>query len=1059
MSKIKKLLAGKVLFILLAAAGLSYLNTVEDFSLGLDLKGGTQLDYVLDLSDVEEIDRDEIVEGTQEIIRKRVDSLGVAEPQIYISNVGDEYHIIVELAGIDDVEEAKDVVGKTIQLEFKEVNTEPSEDQVAWATIQAQEAYDTLASGVSFEEWTTIETEEWGDQVRTVSEVDISMNEMNPIDAEILANAEVGSLIGPLQGDDGYTFSASGQLQLLQGVSVFQVTNRFSEEETVETTESVSARHILIAYDESDASAKVERTQEEAQNLANELLVRIQNGESLADLAIEFSDDTSAETGGDLGNFERGQMVDAFEEASFNLEIGGISEVIETNYGYHIIEVYDRTEAGTEVGQVDYISYNKISYSTTPPEWKEEAALTGEHFKHADVNYNQAYQPYVSINFTDEGAELFEALTAANIGNPIAIFVGGELISAPTVQTAISGGQAQITGTYTLEEAQILARDLNTGAIPAPIELSGQYTISSSLGAEALNQSMQAGLIGLILLGLFMLVYYRIPGLLANLALVTYSVLMIFLLKFALPIWLALFIGVTVFGILVHLINKNDDSGGEKFISLLLSCIVLFFLIFVLSSPVTLTLAGIAGVILSIGMAVDANVLIFERMKEELRAGHDLHKSIDEGFKRAWDSIRDSNFSSLITCAILFYFGSSIIRGFALNLALGILLSMFSAIMLTRTFLHAAAETKLSKNLWLFGKAKNEKTFKLEIIKNSKIWAGISTLLLTSSIVVIALFGLNFGLDFTGGTMMELAPKTESATEVELTEDIPSLTTETTLEALEDTTEDTTEETNTEAQSDEQNSTFNPQTISDELIELGLELEADFGNPQVVTTDQNSVLIRIKHVSEEEHDAILNKLNSIYGELEEIRFTTVGPTIGETLKQKAIWALAITLFMIVIYIAFAFRKIPKEVSPWRFGLCAIAALVHDVLIVLGVFVILGYTMDVEIDALFITALLTIMGFSVHDTIVVFDRVRENLIFRKNDDNLEISTNRALNQTMARSLNTSISTLITIVALLLLGAESIKMFVLALTVGILAGTYSSIFVASPLLVWWNNRAKK
>ena len=217
--------------------------------------------------------------------------------------------------------------------------------------------------------------------------------------------------------------------------------------------------------------------------------------------------------------------------------------------------------------------------------------------------------------------------------------------------------------------------------------------------------------------------------------------------------------------------------------------------------------------------------------------------------------------------------------------------------------------------------------------------------------------------------------------------------------------------------------------------------------PQIVVTDQDTYLIRLKHLSESEYSSILSDLTNAYGEVEEIRFTTVGPSIGDTLKRKAFIALAITLVMIVIYIAFAFRKIPKEVSPWRFGMCAIAALVHDILIVVGVFALLGHYMGVEVDAFFITALLTIMGFSVHDTIVVFDRVRENLIYRKAGEKLENSTNKALNQTMARSLNTSISTLITIVALLVLGAQSIHWFVFALAIGIVAGTYS-IFVSQP-----------
>ena len=404
-------------------------------------------------------------------------------------------------------------------------------------------------------------------------------------------------------------------------------------------------------------------------------------------------------------------------------------------------------------------------------------------------------------------------------------------------------------------------------------------------------------------------------------------------------------------------------------------------------------------------MAVDANVLIFERMKEELHEGKTLQNSIKDGFARAWDSIRDSNFSSLITCAILFYFGSSIIRGFALNLALGILVSMFSAITLSYSFLQFTAETSLGKFPRLFApKAKKKK--ELNFIGGSKIWASFSGLLLTASIVMIATFGLNLGLDFTGGTLMELQ--------------------------------------------------FDQEVESLEVAKSIEEMELDLGAPLVTKTNEGSILVRTKHLSEENHDSILSNLESEYGEFEELRFTTVGPVIGETLKRKAVLALGITLVMIVLYIAFAFRRIPKSVSPWRFGACAIAALVHDIVIVTGVFALLGHLLGVEIDALFITALLTIMGFSVHDTIVVFDRVRENLRYSKGKDSVEESANSALNQTLARSINTSVSTLLTVLSLYIFGADSIEMFVLALIVGILVGTYSSIFVASPLLVWWSKK---
>jgi SecD/SecF fusion protein len=1004
MNKLQKILAGKVLLILLFAGALGFINAKTDVNLGLDLKGGTQLDYKIDLAKVEEADRTQIIEGVREVIRKRVDSLGVAEPNIYVSNIADEYHVVVELAGISNIEEAKAVVGKTIQLEFKEENEEVSDEQKTIAKEGSSKFYSALLAGGDFEELGTADENANPGRVlwfpQPLQEISKYSEEMQ----KAIEGKSVGTTLAPFEIKDGYTQDSQGNFIALDGYAVVQILERGTSEIEKNTVASASARHILIAYEGSERSTAT-RTKEEAQALAEEVLAKINDGESVEDLASQYSDDAgSKDKGGDLGKFESGVMTPKFEEAAFALEVGATSEIVETDFGFHIIETYAKENAVTTKETVDTYRINKIVYITTPDPWKS-TELTGEHFKHADVMFNQAYQPYVAIEFNDEGAKLFEEITARNIGKQVAIFVGGSLISSPNVQDKISGGSAQISGDFTLEEAQDLARDLNTGAIPAPVVLSGQYNISASLGAEALNQSLIAGLIGVIALCVWMIAYYKLPGLLATLALVVYSLLIQLAIKVALPTGIAVLIGLGIFIYIVHLILRSSDSSGEKFISFLLSCIILFFVTFVLSTKITMTLAGIAGVILSIGMAVDANILIFERMKEELRNGKDLSTAIREGFDRAWDSIRDSNFSSLITCGILFFFGTSIIRGFALNLALGILISMFSAIMLTRTILLFTASTKLSENLWLWGKPKVAKIKHIKFIKLTKPFFAISGTLVLASIILSLVFGLKLGLDFTGGTMLE----------------VKSASTE-----------------------------MSAATINETLGE-------EYGAPHVVSTNEGTFIIRLQHLSEEQHDAVNTKLSEKFEGLEEVRFTTVGPVIGETLKQKALVAILLTSLMIVLYIAFAFRKIPRELSPWRFGIAAIIALIHDVMIVIGVFVVLGKVMGVEVDALFITALLTVMGFSVHDTIVVFDRIRENLRFRKEGETLAETTDTALNQTLARSINTSMSVLITTVALLIFGAESIRMFILALTIGIVVGTYSSIFIASMLVVWWKERA--
>ncbi len=297
--------------------------------------------------------------------------------------------------------------------------------------------------------------------------------------------------------------------------------------------------------------------------------------------------------------------------------------------------------------------------------------------------------------------------------------------------------------------------------------------------------------------------------------------------------------------------------------------------------------------------------------------------------------------------------------------------------------------------------------FKQEIdfIGKRKIALIVSSLLIVVSLASLALNGLKQGIDFTGGTLMEL--KFEEATENQ-----------------------------SQLLGDIINSVV-PNTVS-----------------QITVTDQETYIIHGKDFSSEEYDSVTSAIEEKLGEYEEIRFTTIGPKIGATLKRKAMTALSIALIAIVLYIAYAFRRVPKRVSPWRFGMCAILALVHDVLITLGVFAILGF----EVDAFFITALLTIMGFSVHDTIVVFDRIRENLKTQTRDETFSHIADRSLWQTMSRSINTSVSTLFTLVALYFLGAESLRIFVFALIIGIFVGTYSSIFIASPALTIWQERKR-
>jgi len=1007
--------------------------------LGLDLQGGAELDYKIDLRKVPLEDQASIIEGVKEVINKRVNSLGVSEPMIFVSEIAGESHIVVDLAGVN-VDEAKATIGKTIQLEFKERKDEIDPNEKQEIETKANAALQKITAD-NFEVIGQ-EEEQANPELVTYTEISDFVYEDNINDAieSKLSTMTPGSVYqGTIETSGDHTLGPSGELIEITGLNIIKLNEKETEDKTEYTDKKVNVSHILVAYQGATrADESITRSKEEAETLAGEILAEVEGGADFTEKAKDVNDDTTAkELGGVLITpAGEGTYTEKFEEASLALTEKGELTLVETEFGFHVIQAGSIVGGTEETKTVNKYKYDLIFFSTIPSQW-QDTGLTGEHFVHADVSFNQVYEPYVSIQFNDEGAEMFANITDKNVGKPLAIFVGGELISAPTVRAKIQGGQAIIEGNFTIDEATELARDLNTGAIPAPIVLSGQYTIGAELGADALSKSLWAGLIGLIILAFYMTLYYRLPGLLAVVALSIYAAILLFLIQSALSTILAVLIAVGMFIFLMLRILNSKENSWEKLLTSVLAVFALFFIVYLLANPIVLTLAGVAGVILSIGMAVDANVLIFERIKEEIRDGRPLGSAIDIGFDRAWKSIRDSNFSSLITCAILFYFGSSIIQGFAFNLAAGILVSMFTAITITKSFLHLLVGTRFAKNYFLLGAKPTDKKRKpLNIIGNTKKWFSLSGILVAVAIVSIFSFGLKMGIDFTGGTLMQIKFQEEV-----VQEDLKSA-----LEEIGNELYGTESALAAESTED----------LEEGAVLAPAEDAVDFSTASVIWSDEGYI-IKTKYLSTEVHDQIIEKLKVKFGELEEPRFTTVGPTVGETMKSKAIMALVIALIVIVIYIAFAFRRIPRKVSPWRFGLSAIVALAHDVIIVVGIYAILGNIMNVEIDALFITALLTILGFSVHDTIVVFDRVRENLKDMGREVTFSDVANAALTQTMARSINTSISTLFTLLALLLLGSNSIFFFVLALVLGTIVGTYSSIFVASPVLVWWNNRA--
>jgi protein-export membrane protein SecD len=332
--------------------------------------------------------------------------------------------------------------------------------------------------------------------------------------------------------------------------------------------------------------------------------------------------------------------------------------------------------------------------------------LTGKYLKRASVQFNpNDGSPEVSLEFDSEGSDLFAEITERNIGRPVAIFLDGYPISVPNVNEKITGGKAQISGNFTLEEAKDLVTRLNSGALPVPISLESQKTVEASLGAASIEKSLQAGIIGLILVSIFLMIVYRWPGFLSIISLAVYGLSVLAIFK-ALPVWLAVALIALMIALLFYIFNElKIFTASLAFLFGVFGLLLFFYAL----KPVTLTVAGIAGFILSLGMAVDANVLIFSRIKEEFRNGKSIKLAIDEGFRKAWPSIRDGNFSTILTCLILMYFGTSTIQGFGTTLFIGIIVSLFSAIVVTRVLMIISNGSFLEKRPWLLGLKKNNK--------------------------------------------------------------------------------------------------------------------------------------------------------------------------------------------------------------------------------------------------------------------------------------------------------------------------------------------------------------
>lgn len=589
-----------------------------------------------------------------------------------------------------------------------------------------------------------------------------------------------------------------------------------------------------------------------------------------------------------------------------------------------------------------------------------EVFMTGDMVADAQAaTYNNDMgnkESVVELTLTDEGAAIFADVTAANVGKNLPIVYDEQTISNPVVQQAISGGKAQISGMASFEEAEALASNIRIGSLSLQLSELRSNVVGAQLGSEAISTSLKAGAIGLIIVMLFMIILYFVPGFAAAIALMIYTCLVI-------------------------------------------ATIYLF--------DITLTLPGIAGIILGIGMAVDANVIIFARIREEISSGKTISSAMDIGFKKAMSAIIDGNVTTLIAAAVLGMLGSGTVKGFAYTLAIGIILSLFTALVVTRWVLNALFAVGL-RDAKFYGKAKEFKP--IRFVERRTIFFAISVVVIAVGFVAMGVHGangkaLNYSLDFVGGT---------STT-------IPF----------------------------EKNYTI--EEIDAEMVPLIEEVtgDSDVQTTQVQGTSQ--IIFKTRTLALDEREEINRVFVEKYGVNEdEIQSESISSTISSEMRNDAFKAVIIAVICMLIYIWFRF-------SDARFAVSAIIALGHDVLVVLACYALVR----ISVGGTFIAVMLTIIGYSINDTIVIFDRIRENIKAKRIKDSSDLSAiaNQSLTQTLSRSINTSITTFIMVFMLWLLGVATIRDFALPLMVGLISGSYSSICIATQIWFVFKRRIGK
>jgi SecD/SecF fusion protein len=830
------------LFILLAVVGLIAASAVgiatKETRLGLDLQGGVQLVYQAKPTKQQPTVTADGLERALEIMRDRVDALGVAEPELQRSG---KDQIDVSLPGVKNSERAADQVGTTAQMYF----------------------YD------------------W---------------EPNVLDEDCKTNPE----------------QVNGGQQPVSGL--FSAVKRASKCPP-EIDKNNTTSGLWYAFDK-------------------------KSHEPLND-GIPDEDEQSL----------RDDLASQNETSR--------AQILEVPEGIVVLRAVDDREGNQKRGQLD--------------QWwviKDNPVLGGSDIKNPEQNFENGTggPPIVTMDFSDKGRKAFAQTTRriaqrgadnatinGGLQDPIgashhfAIRLDNELISTPYINfrenpDGIDGSQgAQISGGFTIQSAQDLARLLKIGALPLRLDLISRSQVSATLGRQALDQGLVAGLAGFAIVALFLLVFYRVLGLIAVGALGIYAV---------------------YFFALIKLI------------------------------PITLTLPGIAGLILTIGVAADANIVIFERVKEEIRHGRSISAGIAQGYKKGFATIVDANIVTLLVAFILFILATAGVKGFAFVLGIGTMVSLFTAVLATQAILLTMRGSRLLQRPSALGAGKKRKPITFDFVGASRWFFSMSGMILLICTLAIGSKGLNFGIDFESGTRITAALEKPATVE----------------------------------------------QVRDAVAPAG------FGDAKIQTIRNDELGPNVVQIAAEESgktDQVTDALRGQFGIRGQPEVSEIGPTFGQTVANSALIAIIASLSVISIYIALRFE--------WKFAVPVLIALMHDVLITAGVYALVGQ----EVTTSTVAALLTILGFSLYDTIIVFDRIREN-VPRMPSAAFSQIVNRSMSEVIVRSLATSFCTILPVLALFLFGGDTLKDFAFALIIGTLSGAYSSVFIAGPVLVHWKER---